>query len=184
MQKVRLKIKSVSAVAGSDDIGLIVLVDSEEIRQITLPCDRNMLYQFGIRMNGTDTEGMLPETFHKFLSYSDMEELYEILFTGVKDGRYEVRLSHPYRPENIPMRASDAVLLSLVANIPIYISMSLMMSQSSPYVKNSRGVSLPINILSSDLLSSALHSAVRDENYELASHIRDELNRRKKKDDE
>ena len=40
-------------------------------------------------------------------------------------------------------------------------------------------VSLPINSLNVALLKEALENAIREENYELASQLRDELKRRK-----
>ena len=38
---------------------------------------------------------------------------------------------------------------------------------------------IPVNALTDEMLSSALAKAVEDENYELATHLRDEINRRK-----
>ena len=81
------------------------------------------------------------------------------------------------------IRASDAVLLSYVGNIPLFIDSALMSRQSVLYKENSKGVSLPVNTISDKMLQTALEKAIFDENYELASHLRDEKKRREKKGD-
>jgi bifunctional DNase/RNase len=80
--------------------------------------------------------------------------------------------------EMIPVRASDGVLLSFISEIPLYIEAKLMMRQSVPFAEDARGMSLPVNSISDDMLHQALDRAVADENYELASCLRDEIKRR------
>ena len=55
-----------------------------------------------------------------------------------------------------------------------------MEQQSIPYDPHATGIAIPINTMDSHRLSEALQHAIDDENYELASYIRDEINRRKK----
>ena len=47
------------------------------------------------------------------------------------------------------------------------------------YHKEATGVSIPLNTISDEMLQNALQKAVEEEKYELASHLRDEINRRK-----
>ena len=51
--------------------------------------------------------------------------------------------------------------------------------QSTVYDRESTGVPLPVNTINDEMLQRALEKAVKNENYEMASHLRDELNRRK-----
>lgn len=44
MNKIRLTVKSVTEIVGNKDVGLVVLVDENEQRQIAIPCDYQMLY--------------------------------------------------------------------------------------------------------------------------------------------
>ena len=39
-------------------------------------------------------------------------------------------------------------------------------------------MALPVNTITDDMLKSALEKAIQEENYELASHLRDEMKRR------
>ena len=54
------------------------------------------------------------------------------------------------------------------------------MRQSTVYDNGASGVSLPVNTISDEMLQSALDKAIKNENYEMASDLRDEMNRRKK----
>ena len=73
------------------------------------------------------------------------------------------------------------MLLSVSGNIPIYIETSLMARQGTAFNKNATGASLPINILDNKMIEDALAKAIKDENYELASRISEEIKRRKDK---
>ena len=55
----------------------------------------------------------------------------------------------------------------------------LFIRQSVPYESGKSKVALPLNALTLEMLEKALRKAIKEENYELASSIRDELNRRK-----
>ena len=68
--------------------------------------------------------------------------------------------------------------MALTYGCPIYIRSQLFEQQ---YVRElGEGVvSFPINALSLELLEDVLRTAVENENYELASQIRDEIKRRR-----
>ena len=102
----------------------------------------------------------------------------EIVIHGVAAGQYQAVLSSDDISQPVPIRAADAVLLSMAADIPIYMDEQLMARQSVAYHAGETGVALPVNILSRDMLQKALNQAVEEENYELASHLRDEMNKR------
>lgn len=179
MDKVKLKFKSVSEIVGTEDIGLLIMTDDAETRQLSIPCDKGMLYQFGLRINRVPiTHRLLPEVLCQVLS-SQVDLKFEIFIHELIDGQYRAMLTEINTLEQYSLRASDAVLLSFISGIPLYIEAELMKKQSVPYHKESRGISIPINTISNEMLNSALDRAIKDENYELASHLRDEINRRK-----
>ena len=83
-----------------------------------------------------------------------------------------------------PIRASDAILLAQIAQLEVFMEERLFMRQSVPYELGKSKVALPLNALTSEMLEEALQRAIENENYELASNLRDELNRRKENKDE
>lgn len=105
----------------------------------------------------------------------------DILIMDIIEGQYRTLLYNRVTLETVPIRASDAVLLSMGARIPIYMESSLMARQSVRFSENSNAISMPVNTLSTEMLDKALQKAVEDENYELASHLRDEKKRREQK---
>ena len=178
MNRVRLIFKSVTEIVGSDDVGLLILVDEQQQRQLTIPCDRNMLYQFSLRVQKVPiTNRMLPEVLWQVIR-SQTTLHFEILINDLIEGQYRAVLYNVETLEPILIRISDAMLLAYVSDIPIYIDEKLMKKQSVKYVHNAQGMSIPVNTLTDEMLKKALNKAVEDEHYELASQLRDETKRR------
>ena len=121
---------------------------------------------------------MLPEVLWQVIS-SQTDVHYEILISDIIEEQYRAILYDTESLEPVAIRASDAVLLSFISNIPLFIEEKLMKRQSVPYQRSSNGVAMPLNAISNKMLQEALDKAVEDENYELASHLRDEMRRRK-----
>ncbi|WP_369916875.1 hypothetical protein [Prevotella sp. oral taxon 376] len=82
--------------------------------------------------------------------------------------------------EMVPIQIADAVLLSIISGIPIYIDEVLIRKQGAEFHKDSHGLKLPINALSLDMLEKAIDRAISEENYELASMLKEEIDHRKK----
>ena len=72
----------------------------------------------------------------------------------------------------------DALVIAMAQNVPIIIARSFLDKQVTKVGKNG-GMTIPINSLASDLLQVELQNAIKCENYELASVLRDEIKRRK-----
>lgn len=181
MPRVRLYFGGVSEIVGGSDIALIILADESRMRQLSIVCDKAMAVQIELRVKEVPiTSIMLPEVLSRLLRM-DKTSPYEINIDGINDGQYIMRLTNTETGRSDQMRASDAILLSVVSDIPLYIDHSLLLRQSVPYNPSHRGISIPINSLSEDMLNKALEQAINDENYEMASYVRDEINRRKKK---
>lgn len=184
MDKEKLIFKGVSEIVGTEDLGLLILTDEAQERQISIVCDKAMAVQLELRVKAVPVTGiMLPEVLCKLLSTQTDLEL-ELIIDELVDGQYRTLLYNKNTLSPVIIRASDAVLLSLVGGIPLYIDSRLMKRQSVAYKENSKGVSLPVNTISDDMLQTALDKAIADENYELASHLRDEKRRRDKSGEE
>lgn len=183
MARLKLNFKSISEIVGTDDIGLLILTNTDETRQLAVPCDKHMLDEFRLRMKSSEvTQKMLPEVLWRVLHWqSEMQQ--EVYIDAIIEGQYQAVLMDPETFHEEAIRASDAILFSFVSggSIPIYIDSQLFARQSTPYDHNSAGISLPVNAISDDMLQAALDKAVSSENYEVAGYLRDEIIRRKQK---
>lgn len=182
MTKERLFFKGVSEIVGTEDLALLILTDEPQFRQISIVCDKTMAVQIELRMKSLPiTKRMLPEVLCKVMNIRDDLKM-ELIIDSLSDGQYRTILYDKETLEPTIIRASDGVLLSLIADVPLYIESTLLKRQGVPYRANARGVTLPVNTISNEMLQTALDKAIADENYELASHLRDEKKRREKEE--
>lgn len=182
MIKERLFFKGVSEIVGTEDLGLLILVDEHQERQISVVCDKAMAVQIELRIKQMPiVDIMLPEVLCRLMNIKGNAN-YELLIDNLVEGQYRTYICNNETGERKMLRASDAVLLSLVGNVPLYIETKLMKRQSVLYRENSKGVSLPVNTISDEMLQTALDKAILEENYELASRLRDEKILRSRKE--
>lgn len=176
MKRILLRFESLQQVVGNEHLAVIMLTDEERHRAISVVCDEMMMQQIAFRMNHPDLcKAMLPEVLTRLLPYS-----LEMVIVGIFDGQYQVVLMDVENGCSERIRMSDAVLLNIISQTPLYIEENLMAKQCSPFDENAKGVAIPINTMATPQLKSALEQAVEEENYELASQLRDEINRRKR----
>ena len=177
MDKVRLYLKEIVEVSSNTDIGLLILVDEQEKRQLVIPCDKLMKYELNARVQKKNCSRRLPEVLLNLLR-NNTDLSFEILLTDIIDGDFKAQLFNLDSLEMIPINAADAILISKIAHLPLSASERLMFRQSAKYTPGVVSVSLPINILTNEMLQEAMNKAISEERYEQASQIRDELKRR------
>lgn len=176
MRRVLLRFENLQQIVGSGDLSVILLTDEQRQRVLSVVCDAEMTRQLVMRLQGNKElcKILLPEVLVQMLSSTC-----EMTIVGVYDGQYQVMLMDIDSGVSTRIRMSDAVLLSMISQIPLYIEERVMSQQSVPFDEEARGVAIPINTLETERLQMALKNAVEEENYELASQLRDELKRRK-----
>lgn len=183
MQRTRLVFHSISEIVGSDGLSVILLADTTGDRVLSVICDKAMTTQIALRLNnvpGCDT--FLPEVLlQMLLTDGRSADDFELMVYGVEEGQYKVSLLNKLTLTLRTIRMSDAVLLSFMASIPIFINEALMQQQSTPYQANRKGISIPINTIDLDHLNRELQKAISEENYRLAAHLHDEITKRKEK---
>lgn len=85
-------------------------------------------------------------------------------------------------PVTISTSASEAVIAALATESPIRINRLLLGRIGSQLAAgedlNNKRMALPLSAMNGDLLEQALETAVKQENYELAGALRDELRKR------
>ncbi len=103
-----------------------------------------------------------------------------VILSEIRNSRYlaQVQMQHEGTPMSMEMDAIQALIMALTFRCPIFIEEELFERQYNR--SDAQGaVSLPIDALTVPMLEDALRDAIREENYELASHLRDEINRRR-----
>lgn len=82
------------------------------------------------------------------------------------------------------IKPDQAVLLAMAADMEMYTTKMVMKELSTPFNKEnvtSTACSVPLLALPDQMLEKALDCAINEEDYEAASAIRDEIERRKAK---
>lgn len=174
----RLYIAHTSDIYGTDDLGLILLATEDGHSGITVVAERNVVEQLRLRQAGkVNTDNRLPEVLYKVIRRNTDAD-YRILFTGFQDEKYIVFLYDETHSQAYQLRASDAVLLAFIANLPIVMEDNLFRRQAQSLNNEINSIRIPVTSLNDDILKKMLERAVDEERFEYASYIRDELRRR------
>jgi hypothetical protein len=180
MNRVQLFYKDIADIVGSDGFCIVRLVEKTEQQSLCIICDKMVSGQFSIRLkHAPGTEQFLPEVLVGMLNMTNNND-FEIMVYDIVDGKYKATLLNKRTCMLKSIRISDAVLLHYIAHIPFYIEEELMQRQSTPYVPETEGISIPINTLDNEHLNRELEKAIEAENYRLASTLHEELQRRNK----
>lgn len=175
-----LLIKSVSEILGIKDVALVSLVNATETRQIVVSCElemRDLIMKY--MTDRPETQMLFPSVVNDILATRDKSSL-EVRINGVKDGVYQTEIYDRLKQKSFPIRCSDGIFMSVACKLHIYASAEVMRLHSIPYVTGATKVGLPLSVLSEKLLKNSLQMAIETENYEMASNLRDELNKRHK----
>ena len=180
MERVQLFYKDLSEIVGSNGFAVARLTDAEEQRALSVICDKPMADQLSIRtLRRPDREQMLPEVLISMLQAEESAD-FELMVYDVVDGQYRVTLLNRRTLSLKHIRMSDAVLMHIIARVPIFISEALLNRQCSSYHPGRTGISIPINTIDLEHLHKELKRAIEAEDYRLASHLHEEIQRRNK----
>lgn len=178
-QRTLMIFQHATEIVGDDGEGLIVLTDSNKLRQIVIPVDKESLNWFKQqRKDPKERDKHLPDILLRVLE--EEEVVLEIDIDNISNGIYLALLTNPRTLDQYPIDIIDAIKLNKISGgkIPLYIDDGLFLRQSSPYDEKLKGVSMPINVLSDSMLKKALKNSVDEENYELAAQIQSEMKKR------
>lgn|SRR5574344_196837 len=178
--KIRLYYFSSNRVTESEEIGIIVLLDKVSNRELSIVCDKRVgdnieMFANKPEMMNTSLVYVLCDVLTKETDFD-----FEINIEDVNDGIYVTYLVNTTTGTKYRIKASEAVYLSTICGIPIYIDSTLMKRQSIRHREQTTSMSLPVNVVSMEMLKKALDNAIVNEQYELASKLRDEIRNRNK----
>lgn len=116
-------------------------------------------------------------------------ELREIIIFGAKDNVIfsKIILFQDGNKQEVTVRISDALALAIEVGAPIFVEKYIVEQFFQNLTSNPNEMlvnKMPIQDMSMAELEEELKTAVDEENYEEAASIRDEINRRNKKEDD
>ena len=181
MERTQLVFREISQIVGGEGLSVALLTDLSGERAVTIVCDRLMAEQMALRMNPhSSTARLLPEVLVNMLMSDNLTpDDFEMVVYDVLDGQYQVTLLNKQTLTLRSIRMSDAMLLSYISRIPLYIDSQLMARQSTPYTPHASGISIPINTIATERLNDELERAIQAENYRLASMLHEEIQKRR-----
>jgi uncharacterized protein len=196
MKKIKLEIVGLSY--SQTQSGAYALVLGEESGQRRLPI---IIGGFEAQAIAIELEKMAPSrplTHDLFKSFAEAFtiEVQEVIIYNLVEGIFFSKLicTDAERNVEIDARTSDAIAIAVRFNCPIYTYEFILssagivldenegggISMNSPEVTETTSATTELTGKSTDELKELLNHAIDEENYEKASKIRDEINKRKK----
>ena len=178
-----LKILSVSKCTRDGGAYMAILRELEGERMMPVLMDRSDALQLLMKMKGRRTNGFpmcIADVMRAVFAQSEMDVV-EVRIIAVQAGNTYCHIlfrDHGFYRMIRGCRAADGLILAYTFNSPITIGESLLAQQ---YMRELDGglYSMPVNSVNIEALKEALERAIEEENYELASQLRDEIERRK-----
>ena len=177
-----LKLLTVSKCTADGAAYMAVLKEKDGERILPVLIERSEAFLLVMKMKGVK-RNVLPSSMADIMQAAFMQcgmDVEEVRIAAVEGG---VTYCHVLYREGKTFhmvrycKASDCLILAYTFNCPITISEALLEHQYMREVGNGM-YSIPVNSVSIEALKEALKRAVEEENYELASQLRDEIRRR------
>lgn len=180
MKEIELKIHDMSTTLYPADAYALVLEEVEGGRKLPIIIGHLEAQAIKVMMVKYHPPRPLTHDLFKNLTEQLGTTLKKIVIYKAKGGVFYSYLFFDKEGEEIQVdsRTSDAVALALRYRCPMYVTEDVMESEHLHDLGEGR-FSVPITSVSLQMLEEALKNAVEKEDYEQASHLRDEIRRRK-----
>lgn len=176
-KKIGLNVLGVSASSDADSATLI-LSECDGNRRLAIKIGIPEAQSIAVCLEGVATPR--PLVHDLFLSFSESfgVAVSEVVIYDIQNGIFcsKIVCDREGNVSELDARTSDAIAIALRFNCPIFISEGLLQTSCLPVGAPKSKVSL--EECSIETLQEMMDEAVRSENYELASRIRDIINSR------
>ncbi len=194
MEKIELQIVGISYSQSQTNSYALVLSEKNGNRRIPIVIGHNEAQSIALELEKIKPiRPLTHDLFHNFAIAFHIV-VTEIIITRFSEGIFysSIICSNGETSEAIDARTSDAVALALRFGCPLYTTNEILDQagilldieenfEESPFSEDETAeANKEIHELSTDELQIKLQEAIANENYETASIIRDELNKRKK----
>ena len=185
MREIELKIHDMSTTLHPADAYALVLEEKEGGRKLPIIIGHLEAQAIKVMMVKYHPPRPLTHDLFKGLTEQLGITMTKILIYKAKGGVFYSYLYFEKDGEELKVdaRTSDAVALALRYRCPMYATEDVIESEHLHDLGEGK-FSVPITSVSLQMLEEALAMAVEREDYEQASHLRDEIRRRKEEDKE
>lgn len=176
---IELVVTDILSKASDDRAYVMILKERDGIRKILVVIGYAEAQAVAFAMKGIETKR--PITHDLFKNFADAlgTAMQCVTINKISDGTFYSNMLFRKGEElcEIDARTSDAVAVALRFNAPIYIEEDLLERVSIRDEWNG-AISIPITVADIDTLRNVMDKAVKDENYELALKIKEEIDSR------
>jgi bifunctional DNase/RNase len=190
--KIELQIANIQPSGSTSGAYTMVLAETDGMRRLPIVIGGVEAQAIAIELEKMTPSRPLTHDLFRSLSHAFNIEVEEVLIYNLVEGIFFAKLiaTHNGRSAEIDARTSDAVAVAVRFNCPIYCYEFIMetagvsgeeesgMQLEDPDIDLERIESAPEENMSIDELKRQLDIALANEEYEKASQIRDEINKR------
>lgn len=176
---VELVVDDIMSKASDHRAHVLMLKEKDGMRRILVALGLLEAQAIVFTLRSVDTERPLThDLFGSFMGAFGIT-LEHVFINDICDGTFCAQLHCVQGDEtrNVDARTSDAVALALRAGTPIYIEDELL-NRMCVRSENNGAISIPITAADEGTLRTALENAVKEENYELAMKLKEEIDSR------
>jgi bifunctional DNase/RNase len=192
MERVQLFVLGLAATASSNNAYAVFLKEVDGDRRLPIVIGAFEAQAIGLEMEGVTPPRPMTHDLMKTIIESLGSNLTEIFINDIIDGTFYAKLIFEDDGFEIDARPSDAIALAIRFNAPIYASANVIEEagmnnnsgedfEATQFARNNSEITEdkePIKKSSKnkiDKLHNQLDKAIKDEDYELAASIRDEI---------
>lgn len=181
LEKVLMEVSDITQGVSGQKPFFLMLCEAGGTRKLSVMIGAFEAQSILVVMRGVKLERpLLPDVYLQTMRLYGMQ-LREVVIHKVLDGVYysSLEIEQNGIVKLVDVRTSDAIALALRCNAPIYTIESLL-AREHIFEDGHGAISIPVSSVDIEVLREALSRAIRDEKYELAAQLRDEIARREK----
>ena len=180
MRMVELVVTDIMSKVSDHRAHVLLLTEKEGLRRIIVSLGFLEAQAIAFALRGIMTDRPLTHDLFGNVTSAFGVELQYVLINNICDGTFCSQLCYRQGATEhcIDSRTSDAIAIALRAAAPIYINEELL-SRMCIRDEQNGAFSIPITAADEATLRVAIDNAVKEENYELAQKLKEEIDSRK-----
>lgn len=196
MEKKQLVVLGLSASPASNNAYALIMKEIDGSRRLPIIIGAFEAQAIALEMEGVQPPRPMTHDLLKNVIDNFDERLSEVYINDLKDGTFFAKLLFEYSDKELDARPSDAIALAVRCNVPIYVNSGILdetgiipqdeaAMEQEPYGESADPYKEPPEAYRQkqpqkkkskiEQLQDDLDKAIKDENYERAAQLRDEI---------